>query len=41
MKRCVEAGHLRQLWMTPAERLDQFNLAGQMIWVIRADAFGM
>ena len=38
MKRRVETGHLGQFRMTLAERLDQFNLAGQMIRVVRADA---
>jgi hypothetical protein len=34
VKRRVEAGHLRQFRMTLAERLDQFDLAGQMIRVV-------
>jgi hypothetical protein len=38
VKRRVETGHLRQFRMTLAERLDQFNLARQMIRVVRADA---
>ena len=38
VKRRVEAGHLRQFRMTLAERLNQFNLARQMIRVVRADA---
>ena len=38
VKRRVEAGHLRQFRMTLAERLDQFDLARQMIRVVRPDA---
>ena len=38
VKRRVETGHLGQFWMTLAERLDQFNLAGQMIRVVGPDA---
>ena len=38
VKRRVEAGQLRQFRMTLAERLDQFNLAGQMIRVVWPDA---
>ena len=38
VKRRVEAGHLRQFRMTLAERLNQFNLARQMIRVVRTDA---
>ena len=38
VKRGVKAGHLRHFWMALAERLDQFNLAWQMIGVIRHDA---
>ena len=38
VKRRVEAGHLRQFRMTLAERLDQFDLARQMIRVVWADA---
>lgn len=34
----VKAGHLRQFRMTPAKRLDQFNLARQMIRVVGTDA---
>ncbi len=35
MKRRVKAGDLPQVWMTLAERLDQFDLAWQMIRRIR------
>ena len=38
VKRRVETGHLRQFRMTLAERLDQFDLAGQMIRVVWPDA---
>ena len=38
VKRRVKTGHLGQFRMTLAERLDQFNLAGQMIRVVRPDA---
>ena len=38
VKRRVKAGHLGQFRMTPAERLDQFNLARQMIRVVWPDA---
>ena len=34
----VEAGHLWQLGMTPAERLDQLDLARQVIGIGWADA---
>ena len=37
VKRRVKTGHLRQLRMTLAERLNQFDLARQMFWVIGAD----
>ena len=38
VKRRVKTGHLGQFRMTLAERLDQFDLAGQMFRVVRADA---
>ena len=38
VKRRVEAGHLRQFRVPLAERLNQFNLARQMLRVVRADA---
>ena len=38
VKRRVEAGHLGQFRAPLAERLDQFNLAGQMIRVVRPKA---
>ena len=38
VERRVKARQLGQLWVTLAERFDQFNLAGQMIWGVRADA---
>ena len=38
VKRRVKTGHLGQFRMTLAERLDQFDLAGQMIRVVRRDA---
>ena len=38
VKRGVKTGHLRQFRMTLAERLDQLDLAGQMVRVVRADA---
>ena len=38
VKRRVKTGHLGQFRMTLAERLDQFDLAGQMIRIVRADA---
>src|ERR1039458_8260039 len=37
VKRRVKTGHLGQFRMTLAERLDQFNLAGQMIRVVGPD----
>src|ERR1039458_64240 len=37
VKRRVKARHLRQLRMTLAERLDQFNLTRQMIRVVWPD----
>ena len=38
VKRRVKTGHLWQFPMTLAECLDQFDLAGQMVRVVRADA---
>jgi hypothetical protein len=38
VKRRVETGHLRQFRMTLTECLDQFDFAGQMFGVVRADA---
>ncbi len=38
MERRVKTGHLWQFWMTLAEYFDQFDLTGQMIRVVRADA---
>ena len=38
VKRRVETGHLGQFRMPLAERLDQFNLARQMIRVVRPEA---
>jgi hypothetical protein len=38
MKRRVKAGQLRQFWMTMAECFYQFNLARQMIRIVRTDA---
>ena len=37
VKRRVKAGHLRQIRMALSERFDQFDLARQMIRVIRRD----
>src|SRR5271163_3599909 len=37
MKRGVEAGHLKQSGMALAQSLDQFNLAREVIGVVRGD----